>query len=116
MRRTGEADDQRDAGTVPPLRAFLGLIALLVVVGAVVLFTREDPAPAPIPTPRASQSPDFSLTDEEAIARFKELHALSLKAGRTRDLSLVDQVFSRSGPTYQRAVRAIERLLRDEVK
>jgi hypothetical protein len=114
MRRAGEPDQRGDAGAFPPLRVFLALMAVLVAIGGLVLLTREDDPPSP--TPRTSASPNFALTDAEAIARFKELHALSLRAGRTRDASLLDQVFSSTGPTYARAVRAIHRLRRDKVR
>lgn len=113
MRRLSDPDEHDDGG-VPPLRVFLGLLALVLALGAVVLVTR-DVEPAPPPPPAQSASPNFALTDEEAIARFKELHALLLTAYRQRDMSLLDSFLTENSPLRTRAVQEIRQLLRDRV-
>jgi hypothetical protein len=112
MRRQGEAEHS-EGGTFPPIRVFLVLMTVLVVVGAVVFFTSNDPAPEPMPT--QSTSPDYSLTDAEAIARFKELHATLLTSYRQRDASLLDSYLTADSPLRARASKEIRQLLRDEV-
>jgi len=113
MRRPGESEQKRDAGGIPPLRVFLGLVALLVVVGAVVLLTRDEADPPPIP--RASGSPDFSLTDEEAIARFKELRELRDQMYRGRDQSLIPLIYTDDSPAKLVVLKELRRLTRDQV-
>jgi hypothetical protein len=113
MRRAGEPDQRGDAGAFPPLRVFLALMAVLVAIGGLVLLTREDDPPSP--TPRTSASPNFALTDAEAIARFKELRALRDQMYRQRDLSLTTQIYTPDSPSMSVALREIRRLLRDDV-
>ena len=113
MRRQGESDERADSSAASPVRVFLALMAVLVVVGAVVLITRDDDPPEPTPT--ESPSPNFALTDAEAIARFKELRDLHLSAYRDRDISLLPLVFTRDSNIGQTVRKEIQSLLRDGV-
>ena len=113
MRQLGESGDEPDSGAFPPVRVFLVLMSVIVAVGAVVLATREDEPPPQPPT--QSPSPNFALTDAEAIARFKELRPLHLSAYRDRDLSVLSLVFTPESDVGETVTREIRRLLRDEV-
>jgi hypothetical protein len=111
--RSDAHDEHPSKSLLSPLRAFLALLVLLIAAGVLLLATRsnDDPAPAELdPT-----ITDFSLTDAEAIERFKELNALAWQSARDRDLSLLPRVFTEDGPTGERAARAIRELLRDDV-
>lgn len=109
--RPGETED--DAGAFPPLRVFFVLMAVVVAVGAVVLVTREDSPPPPPPT--QSPSPNFALTDAEAIARFKELRELRDQLYRERDLSLLSEIYAPDSPIVKIVTKEIKQLLRDNV-
>lgn len=97
-----------------PVRVFVILAAFLVAIGAFFWLTRSGPSPDSEATPTsATGSPDFSLTDAEAIARFKELDALRIDLLRNRDQSLLSEVFVSGSPAEKRLVRTLS-LLRDE--
>ena len=98
-----------------PVRVFLILAAVLVAVGAAIWLTRPDNSSTEASTPAADTPPDFSLTDEEAIARFKELDELRLRALRERDLSLLSLAFTSDGPAYKRLKESIKQLRNDDV-
>jgi hypothetical protein len=93
------------------LGAFLVLAALLVVIA---LFARgKDHAPAS-PTQQA-RSATVSLTNSEAIAKFKELNRLRIRAYKERDLSLVPLAFVADSAPARTATREIRFLLRRRV-
>jgi hypothetical protein len=71
----------------------------------------DDPQAPAVPT---NPDPDFSLTDEQAIARFKELSELRLRAYESADISLVPE-FAGTGPFRTKVVAEIRRLKRDNV-
>jgi hypothetical protein len=58
--------------------------------------------------------PDFSLTDDQAIARFEELDQLRVQAYRSADIGLVSD-FAGPGPFKEQVVDEIRRLRRDNV-
>ena len=95
-----------------PVRAFLMLAAVAVVVPLTILATRPEAAPT---TPGAARGPDFSLTDEEAIAEFERLHGLQLAAYENRDVSIVPRVYTPDSPVAPRVVKEITKLLRQDV-
>lgn len=113
MRRDENSGEAR-GGPLPPLLVFVVLMSVLVAVGAVVLVTRNDPPPPPRPT--STPSPDFSLTDAEAIARLTELNEIALQAFRTRDESLLPLVFAEESPAGRRAGKSLRKLIRDGVR
>ena len=71
----------------------------------------DDPQDPTVPT---NLDPDFSLTDEQAIARFKELEALQISAYENVDLSLVSD-FAAPGPFKDKVVQELRQLRRDDV-
>jgi hypothetical protein len=111
--RRDENSGTARGGPLPPLLVFVALMSVLVAVGAVVLVTRNDPPPPPRPT--TTPSPDFSLTDAEAIARFKELRALRDQMYRDRDLSLLSELYAPASPLIALVTTEIRRLLHDDV-
>jgi hypothetical protein len=88
------------------------LAAVAVVVPLTILATRPDAATR---TPGPARGPDFSLTDEEAIAEFEDLRSGALAAVRNRDHSLLDEIFTLDGPVRKRAQREIESLAAADV-
>jgi len=95
-----------------PLRAFLLLLSLiLVLTSVVVFFLKEDPEP-PVDGPRST---NFALTDTEALQRFKELRELARRAVQKRDASLVSIAFTSNSPTGNLARDEISSLLRREI-
>ncbi|MGH2749371.1 MAG: hypothetical protein ACRDK3_00595 [Actinomycetota bacterium] len=63
-----------------------------------------------------ASEPDFSLTDEEAIATFERLYATSASAIREQDPSLLSTVLTDGGPVYQRAQSQIAGLKKDGIE
>lgn len=114
----------RDPGFLSPLKVFVGLLIVLavLVIAAVLLIDSKDEngqaasgseqTQATGPTGR-KLSP--TLTDEEAIAKFRELNAVAIRAARNRDTALLSLVFTPSGKTAARARAAIQELKRDGV-
>ena len=97
----------------PPV-AFLVLVVVIGIIGAIFYLTRPD-APATPTNPNAAQEPDFSLTNEQAITRFEELQRLHLLAYAAADATLVDQVFTENGQIGETVRQEIVQLTRDEV-
>lgn len=105
------------AGAASPGVVFVGLLALLGAVVAGVIWTGQIDGqpipPAPAVTPDATE--DHSLTDAEAIARFKELDALRIRALEERDLKLAGKAAARAGSVYRRLHRTIRELREQRV-
>lgn len=72
----------------------------------------DDPEPDPIGLDESE--PDFSLTDEEAIARFYELDDLRVRAYEDADVTLVS-TFATQGPFKEQVVGELRQLKRDDV-
>jgi hypothetical protein len=104
--------NDKPVGGLSPAKAFFALLALLVAIGGLFLLTRPNEEPGPGPAPK---SDNFALTDAEAIERFTQLTGLALESVRERDPSLLNQVFTSTGPVKDRASREIRSLLRDNV-
>lgn len=107
----GESSQEQTpaGGPLSPARAFALVLAIAVVAAAVLYLTnaREDraaPAAAPV-------TPDLSLTDAEAIAGFRELHALVVVAYRNRDLTLLPEIYVAGSGPLRRAREEIRGLL-----
>ena len=99
-----------------PVRVFLILAAILVAIGAVFWLTRSDPiADTPANATSPNESPDFSLTNEEAIARFEELDELRQQAYAERDTSLILAIYATHSPARQRALKDLRSLRQDGV-
>ena len=99
-----------------PVRVFMILTAILVAIGVVFWLTRSDPlSDTQANATSPNESPDFSLTNEEAIARFKELDEIRLQALRDRDASLLPLAFTRDGQAITRLQKSISQLRDDQV-
>ena len=91
----------------------LAIVAgVLVTVGLTWYLTGSSAEPTPTETPTP---PDFSLTDEEAIARFKELDQLRQRMYRDRDASLVSVIYADGSPVQKRVLEDLQVLRRDRV-
>lgn len=103
-------------GLLSPGRAFLLLLGVLVLIGGAFALSRPEapdaPAPQPAPAPNAA---DLSLTNAEAIARFRELHGLFRQTSRTRDVSLLSQILTSDSRLRRVAEQDIKQLLQDGV-
>jgi hypothetical protein len=97
-----------------PQVAFLALGLVIAILGAIVYLTKPE-APAPPTAPTTAQQPDFSLTNEEAITRFEELHRVELTAYRQSDPTLAAQVFTSNSPIAATVQEEIRQLVRDRV-
>jgi len=64
----------------------------------------------------ASSEPDFSLTDEQAIARFNDLRDTALQATRNQDVSLILSVFTETSPMKNRLEAEVQRLKQNGVQ
>lgn len=104
-----------DGKRQPPstFKAALVALALITIGAGVLLFL----APSGAPDRPFNPAPplDHSLTDEEAIARFEELLTVSIKAGRERDPSLLEPIYTIDSPMKQRGYQSIRELRRDDV-
>ncbi len=97
-----------------PIKVFLALLGALAAITVVVLVTRPA-ATNTIPPSGATVSPDHSLTNAEAISRFKELKELRDRAYRERDVSLVPLIYTSAGRGRESVTKEIRSLLLDEV-
>jgi hypothetical protein len=116
MQEAGESSGmaRRRLSTTPsPVAVFVGLMVVLIAVGAAVLLTRESTPPPPKPAP--VQEPNFALTDAEAIARFNELRDLRDQLYGERDLSLVSEIYAADSPLRATVASEINQLLSDHV-
>jgi hypothetical protein len=95
-------------------RAIGAFIVLAAVLAGILLFTRRDHQTTPPPTSHV-QPGTFSLTNSQAIAKFKQLDHLHLQAYQRRDDSLLAQVLTSDSPMQRSAYRDIARLRADGV-
>ena len=116
-------DDQARGGPRPgegnepaglsPVRAFLLLGAIFAAVVAAGVLTTRDPSPATEPGP--ARSPDYALTDADAIAEFERLNDARIAAYQLRDISLLHEVVASDSPLLERGENEIKQLLREDV-
>jgi hypothetical protein len=109
-----EEEEEERAG-LSPVRAFVVLaIVLTILVGIGLIATsNKDAVPDDQPIP---ETKNFALTNKQAIARFKQLKELGLRATQQADPSLVSSVFAAGSPLEERSIRIIQELRRDQVK
>jgi hypothetical protein len=93
---------------------FVALLAVVGVVAAVALLTRTDQPTLP-PGAAPPAAPDYSLTNTEALARFKELKQLRDRAYHQRDTSLVENIYLGDSPRRSDAIRELRQLESDHV-
>jgi hypothetical protein len=101
----------------PPRSGWIRLVAMLGV-GALLIGTLygvwQAVASSDDPGETVPREPDFSLTDEQAIARFKELESLQVSAYENVDLTAVSD-FAGPGPFKDKVVQELRKLKRDRV-
>ena len=108
-----QAEDR--AARVGPVKAFIVLVGVVGAIVAVALLTRQtDATSAPAPTTSIA-SPDYSLTNAEALARFKELDQLRLEALRTRNEGALAVVVVPASPASRRLSKSITTLRKANV-
>ena len=98
--------------TMSPTKAFVILASVAAIIAGLLFLLQDD---APTPTPRTAAEPNFTLTDAEAVARFRSLNGRALRALRTRDPTLLPRVFYPGSPILKRAQEEVHGLLRNRV-
>jgi hypothetical protein len=93
---------------------FVALLAVVGVVIVVALLTRTDQPTLP-PGAAPPAAPDYSLTNAEALARFKELDALRNRALEERDFSRLSEIFTPTSKAGERVRTSIRKLNRSGV-
>jgi hypothetical protein len=102
----------------PPWIRAVAIVAAVALLGGVLYATwqasagTDDPDPDPIGLDESES--DFSLTDEQAIARFEELDEIRVRAFEHADVGLVSQ-FAGPGPFKDQIVRELRQLNKDNV-
>lgn len=110
---------QSPAPRPPWVRAVAILAAVALLGGALyatwqAVASEDDPESDPIGL--GESDPDFSLTDEEAIARLDELRSAALEATRNQDVTVVPLVFTETSPMRQRLREEIQKLKENDVQ
>lgn len=98
-----------------PIRAFLVVCTLATVLGGAFFATR-DASPSEPPAQQSPRSPDYSLTDAEAIAEFERLNTQLLTAYRQRDISSIKLFAESESPLARTVERELHTLVRDGVR
>ena len=111
---TGQNPNRSSFSGISPIKAFAGLVALLIVSGAIILLTKPETS-AQDSEANIAASDNFALTDAEAITRFRTLRRLLIRAVASRDVSLLPAIFTSDSPNMKETEAAIHRLLRDRV-
>lgn len=104
---------EAEAAGLSPIRAFLVVCALATAAGAL-LFATRDASPAE-PSPAPVRSPDYTLTEAEAIAEFERLNAQLMEAYEERNIALAEDVFTADSPMLPRVRKEIQTLLAEDV-
>lgn len=113
--RTSEGEDPPTPR--PQWVRMVAIAALAMLAGFVIAAVQSVTGSEVEPTPDGGlggSEPDFSLTDEEAIARFEELNALHVRAYENADIGLVSQ-FAGPGPFKDQVVGELRQLQKDNV-
>ncbi len=100
---------------VSPAIAFSMLAILVAVIAAAVFLTRPDTEVQAAATNPTSTSPNFALTNEEAIARFKELSQMLHQAYAMHDPTRLDHLYTDASPVRELAGEELRQLNRDQV-
>lgn len=96
-----------------PVRAFFLLAAVAGAIPLGIFATRDEAVPSE--PPAAVRSPDYSLTDAEAVAEFERLNDQLMEAYRERDITLAEQIFTSDSPMLPRVRKEIRTLIRESV-
>jgi hypothetical protein len=102
--------DTPDSTPLSPIKVFVGLVVLLIVAGTIAYVTKPE---ANVQNSKAGlpESNNFALTDAEAIARFKELDAIRLRAFQDRDPSVIPNYVTSDSPLTSNLYADIDKLL-----
>ncbi|MDQ3753010.1 MAG: hypothetical protein M3333_09020, partial [Actinomycetota bacterium] len=111
-----------------PVRAFLLLLALLVLAGVVLWVTTRPDRAEPIRMERpeatgetrstqtqAESRPNERPTKAEARKIFRELRSRAYKAIETQDLNTLHRIYTANGPHFSRVTRQVRSLIEDNV-
>lgn len=98
-----------------PIKAFLIILALIILTTVIFLMAANGEESPSTAETQSNPPPDFSLTDEEAIARFEELYQLSLSVYEERDLSLLPFVYLSGSSIYSDVQKEVTGLKEDGV-
>ncbi len=109
----GRPESEENTGLLPPVKAFFLLIGVGVAAAVAAFATQPDAAPSE--PPAAVRSPDFSLTDAEAIAEFERLNRGRIAAYKSRDVALLDDVLTTDSPLLKTGHDEIRQLVHDHV-
>lgn len=101
---------ESEVAGLAPIRAFLAVCVLATAAGAL-LFATRDASPSE-PATTAPRSPDYTLTDAQAIAEFNRLNAQLMQAYEERNIALAEEVFTSDSPMLPRVRKEIQTLLR----
>jgi hypothetical protein len=96
-----------------PVRAFL-LVCVLATAAGGLLFATRDASPSEPPRGPA-RSPDYTLTEAEAIAEFERLNAQLMQAYEERNIALAEDVFTSDSPMLPRVRKEIRTLAEEHV-
>ena len=105
----------------PPWIRAVAIIAAVAMLGGVLyaswqaVAASDDPGGSGVATNGTSE-PDFSLTDEQAIARLDELRDAALQATRNQDASVIPSVFTETSPMKDRLRSEIQKLKQNGVQ
>ena len=108
-------DEEEQRRGLSPTRVFVVLlivVALLVGIGLLAT-SNNDPVADDQPLPSTN---NFALTDDQAIARFKELDQISEGAYAARDESLVTQYTTSDSPLRPSGYEDIRQLQKDDIE
>lgn len=97
-----------------PTTAFLLLLLGAALVAVVFYLSKPDPAPTPTGD-KTNTAPNFALTNEQAITRFKELADVRFRAYSTHDLTLLESLYTSGSLVRSIAARELRQLNRDGV-
>lgn len=126
--KDGSGTGPTGGAPLSPVRAFLLLMALLVLAGVVLLLTTRPERAEPIRMERSQTTGETGVTQErpegrtkqrptkaEAKEKFRHLRSRAYEAIETRDLNLVRHVYTTDGPLLPRVRRQVRALIRDDV-
>jgi hypothetical protein len=103
----------------PPRSGWIRLVAMLGV-GALLIGTLygiwQTVASSDDPGQTVPREPDFSLTDEQAIAHFEQLHTTLVDAIQAQDDSLLPAVATSQGPILRSSIQEIADLRKNGVR
>lgn len=100
---------------LPPVVAFLILVLVLVLIAVGVFLARVDNEVQAAATQPAATQPNFALTNEAAIARFKDLSSSINEAYKNRDMTALELFLTDDSPLRERGEKEIRQLIRDGV-